>query len=265
MKQKFFFIILLIFARSSLFAQVISYETVKKEFNSFEYEKVIQLSDSLLKSNNDIPDSLIIDIYLMRAVSYYSTAREDSAAKNFEEILNINPDYSPDPLIISPKLISLFNQVKLNFTPKQTAKSDSTSIKRGEELTDIKHSQNTARLKNLILPGWGRLSKEFSAKGIVMSSASLLNLAGMIYFIYDTNQKEKRYLNETNKNLIPARYNDYNNAYKIRNALIISYAALWIYSQIDMLIFDNEEETFNKEISYDVNTNTVHLGISFGL
>lgn len=264
MKQKFYLIILSIFACSSLFAQVISYETLKKEFNSFEYEKVIQISDSLLKSDKNLPDSLAIDIYLMRAVSYYSIAREDSAAKNFEEILNINPNYSPDPLIISPKLISLFNQVKLNYRPKQPVQSDSTSAKPTEALKEKTQSQNFARLKNLILPGWGHLSREFSAKGAVITSVSLLNLAGMIYFIYDTNQKEKSYLNETNKILIPSRYNDYNNAYKIRNALIISYAALWIYSQVDMLIFDKDEETFGKTVSYDVNTNTVFFGISLG-
>lgn len=264
MKLKFYLTILFIFTSSLLFAQVVSYDNVKKEFNSFEYEKVIELSDSLLKSKNNLQDSILIDIYLMRAVSFYTIAREDSAAKNFEAILKINPAYSPDPLIISPKLISLFNQVKLNFTPSQIEQSDSTITNHRNEMKEIKPAQNLVQLKNLILPGWGYLSNGFSTKGIVLSSASLLNLAGMIYFIYDTNQKEKSYLNETNKNLIPARYDEYNNAYKIRNALIISYAALWVYSQIDMLFFNSHNETIEKKVSYDFNTNTIFWGISYG-
>ncbi|MGK9476821.1 hypothetical protein [Melioribacter sp. OK-6-Me] len=264
MKSKFFLTILFIFTSSSLFAQVISYDNVKKEFNSFEYEKVIELSDSLLKNKNNLQDSLLIDIYLMRAVSFYSIAREDSAARNFEAILKINPAYSPDPLIISPKLISLFDQVKLNFTPPKIEQSDTTVTNYQNEIKDVKPTQNLMQLKNMILPGWGYLSNGFSTKGIILSSASLLNLAGMIYFIYETNQKEKSYLNETNKNLIPARYDEYNNAYKVRNALIISYAALWIYSQIDLLFFNTHNETIEKKISYDFKTNTILWGISYG-
>jgi hypothetical protein len=61
----------------------------------------------------------------------------------------------------------------------------------------------------------------------------------MLYFIVDANEKEKAYLSETNSVLIQSNYDKYNKSYKIRNTLIATYAAIWLYSQIDLLFFSN--------------------------
>jgi hypothetical protein len=80
-----------------------------------------------------------------------------------------------------------------------------------------------------------------STKGWLMSTASAALIGGIIYYIFETNSRENDYLFESNKEKIAAAYDNYNSAYKIRNSLIISYALLWIYSQLDILLLSESD------------------------
>ncbi len=54
-------------------------------------------------------------------------------------------------------------------------------------------------------------------------------------------KKEKDYLIEIDPSLIQIKYDSYNKSYKIRNVLIISYLVIWIYSQLDLFFFNDNE------------------------
>lgn len=261
------FILLLSYSVS--FSQNVSYEQIKNEFKNFEYEKVIKLSEEVINSG-ELTDSLLIDTYLMRAVSYYSLANDRSTRQDFQQILRIKKDFLPNPLEISPKLITLFNEVKTEFLASEQPDSKEENLQQGNipsKIFDDALMRNSI-LRNIALPGWGQLNAGFTTKGIVLGTASLLNLTGMIYFIADASKKQNAYLSETNNTLIQEKYDAYNKSYKIRNALIISYAAIWIYSQIDILFFNNQNN-FLKElqntnsISYEEDKNQFHLNFRF--
>lgn len=244
-KKIFFF---LLFLSLNLFAQEISFDKVKREYDSFEYENVIKYSNVLLKEKS-LPDSLLIDVYLMRAVSFYSLGYEDSTKENFRDILKIKNDYNADPSKISPKLIALFNQVKVDFVNK--LKSETTPIDRTQLIPKQKYFDyslvRNSLIRNVFLPGTGQFYCGLKTKGSILGVLSLVNLTGAVYYIYDTNKKENDYLNEVDNLLIQQKYDLYNKSYKTRNILIFSYIALWIYSQLDLLFF-NDSEIFMKEI-----------------
>ena len=106
---------------------------------------------------------------------------------------------------------------------------------------------------------------DYTAKGILFMGAGLLTLGSSVYFFIDANNKENKYLNETDPRVIGSRYNDYNSAYKIRNTLIISYIVIWIYTQIDMLLFSrNDDSIENNSTSgqYNIQFNPSFNGFS---
>lgn len=233
---------LILFLLSSLavdvFAQQVTFNQVKEQYESFEYEKVIQLSSALLKQG-EITDSLKIEIYLMRVVSFYSLGDEQSTQNSFREILKVDRYFVPDQSRISPRLITIYESVKTEYMK---------SLSPDAELKDSPQSRSTSEisikglmLKNVFVPGWGQTSSGNHLKGYLLTAASTINFGAMIYYIIDTNKKESAYLNETNKNLIPSQYDLFDNSYKIRNTLIISYLAIWLYSQIDLLLFDSSQ------------------------
>ena len=83
----------------------------------------------------------------------------------------------------------------------------------------------------------------------------------MIYFIVETDSKHKDYLTETSPHIIEGKYQKYNDSYKIRNLLIFSYAAVWIYSQLDLFLFTDFDlpnidvttyHNYNKDFSFNL-------------
>ena len=113
------FIIILLIGTSYTFAQEASYQKVKEMYEKFEYKNVIKLSDQLIQQGG-IGDSLIIDIYIMRANIFYLNGDELSTRKSFENILMIKKEYTPDPSNISPKLISIFNEKIFEYKAADT-------------------------------------------------------------------------------------------------------------------------------------------------
>jgi len=256
MMKRYFLIIFLLTGASFSLAQEITFDQVKKLYEAFDYDNVIKLSDQLIKKA-DLSDSLLIEIHLMRANVFYSNGDEISTRKSFENILKIKKNYSPDPSHVSPKLISIFNEVKSEFfrnNPEKIVSKDSTQQKQ-ETIIDQRPIKS-AVIKNLLLPGLGQLHFGSSTKGWILTSASALNLGAMVYFIFDAKSKGDAYLKETDQILIQQKYTDYNKSYKLRNALIISYAVIWLYSQIDLLFFSNEQEVITSPRTTNfINTN----------
>lgn len=223
------------------YAQEATYEKIKKLFyEDYEYEKVIQLSSGLL-SSTEIDNPTRIDLYLMRAVSFFAFENNAQARANFENILRIDKTFTPDVTKVSSKAIALFNEVKTDFlranpmqatTPEDVAKIISLAAEKEALLKN-------ATIKNIFAPGWGQLTLGSTTKGILMGGLSTANLVAMVYYVFDTNKKEDEYLKETNKLFVDQKYTSYNSSYKTRNVLIATYAALWIYSQIDLHFFNN--------------------------
>lgn len=238
MKIKLALMLLSYFLAAEVFAQQVTFNQVKEQYESFEYDKVIQLSSALLRQG-EITDSLKIEIHLMRVVSFYSLGDEQSTQNSFREILKVDRNFVPDQSRISPRLITIYESVKTEYlkslTPDGELK-DSLQIKPASEI-----SMKGLMLKNVFVPGWGQTSSGNHLKGYLLTAASTINLGAMIYYIFDANKKESAYLNETNKILIPSKYDQFDKSYKTRNALIVSYLVIWLYSQIDLLLFDSSK------------------------
>jgi hypothetical protein len=228
----------------------VSYQKVKQLYEKLDNENVIKVSDQLLQQGG-LSDSLTIDVHIMRANIFYQNGDELSTRKSFESILMIKRNFIPDPSNISPKLISIFNGVKTEYLrnhPEVKQPQDSTQTSQKIKVIDPS-TLKRAIVQNILIPGLGQFYIDNNTKGWLTTSVSALSLGGMIYTILDTKNKEDAYLNETNKLLIQQKYDDYNKSYKIRNALIISYVVVWLYSQIDLLFFSNGEQNSNGKLS----------------
>lgn len=265
---KYFLTIFFFICLSFSYAQDITFDKVKQQYEKFAYDNVIKYSDQLIEKGT-LNDSLSIELHLMRANIFYTYGADSSTRKSFENILKIKKNFIPDPDITSPILISIFNEVKTDYLKKNpdiSQISDSTNQQPKELLNP--NPQRVAVIKNILVPGLGQIHNGYSTKGWITTSASILNLGALIYFAVDANSKQNDYLTEKNKTLIQQRYDDYNSSYKTRNALIISYVAIWLYSQIDFLFFSEAKQQINSnpESSYfnlSPTFNQVTLNIKF--
>lgn len=268
------FLLMLMFTTSMLRAQNEGLNELKSRFQSFNYGGVIALSDTLLKDKKEFTSEKLIQIYLLRGIAFYSIAGEDSARSSFIEILNINPEYSPSSSQISPKIINLFEQLRSDFikikgkNSHTNLTSDSTELFLSNPglLKIEKDIFTNSIVRSALLPGFGHLYLKQNFKAWFLSSLSTVSMGSMIYFIFDTNEKQNSYLNESDLNLIQNKYNEYNSSYKIRNALIVSLVVIWLYSQIDLLFFSDDlfAEKLNAEITSDIfNDSPSNISLTF--
>lgn len=238
-----------------IFAQHTEFEKVKSLYNSFDYENVIKLSSALI-SEKSLSDSLLIEVYLMRAVAFYSLGNEDSTKENFQSILKIKNDYEADPSKISPKLISIFHKVKLDFQGSLKSEKipiDSTQNYLIKKSFDYSLFRNSL-IRNIIIPGTGQFYCGIKTKGSILTALSIINLAGIGYYINDTNKKENDYLNELDPQIIQHKYEVYNKSYKTRNILLASYILIWVYSQLDLLFFNSDDIFIRDNINGEFNS-----------
>lgn len=223
---------------------------IQYDFENFKYPDVVSLSNQALEHKNIFTPDELIKIYTLQGASYFSLSNNDSARIAFTNLLQIDSTFTPDSSQISPKIISFFNQIKKNYLlisrinekPLKT-EIDSASIKKIKSLELQNSNFRGAQLRSIFLPGWGQLYLGSTAKGILLMTAGLTALGSSIYFIIDSKNKENKYLSETDPGIINSKYNSYNTAYKIRNTLLISYVVIWLYTQIDLLLFSSNSSS----------------------
>ncbi len=263
---------LLIFLMTSSFfyaqQKIDSISTLKNELRSFEYNKVIEGADRILLNKDIFTNDELINIYIMKGISQFSLSNNEGAKESFGEVLKINPSYQLDSTRVSPKIISYFNLVrdaynksKINNYSSEHIKPDTVFIPK--VVTRIIPDENIkqAFYRSILLPGLGHFYLHENTKGWILTSLSAAAIISSVYFIIDSNKKEDSYLNETNTSLISQKYNLYNTSYKFKNFSLISYAVIWIYSQIDILFFQNDSQSkvssflFNSNINSDFTDN----------
>ncbi|MCF6270159.1 MAG: hypothetical protein L3J41_10635 [Melioribacteraceae bacterium] len=217
-------------------------EKLNREFQLFNYSKVISLADGFIADKGEYSENELIEIYLLKGISHYSLGESELVKSSFFEILNFDNNYKINPSQVSPKIIREFEKLRLEYE-RANIKTEFSSVVK----TDTLYKVDTLLLKpnnklysetvirSMAFPGWGHLYSGNKTKGLILTAANSITLGSMLYFIYDTNQKKSSYLNEIDPALIDKKYNAFNTSYKIRNGLIAAYALLWIYTQIDIL------------------------------
>ncbi len=215
-------------------------ENLKTKFENFEYENIISITDSILKSNSKISIDDSIQIFYFRALSAYHLSDINLSEKSFKTLVNLDKNFVLDSAEVSPKIIAFFEQIK----QREIENSKKTSSKTDNEnsLYSLKNLIAREReiyresiWKNLIMPGWGNFVRNEKTKGYFFSLTFSASLISSIYFYLDANSKEKDYLNEINPDKISEKYSIYNKSFKIRNVSFIVLVLIYFYSQFDLL------------------------------
>jgi tetratricopeptide (TPR) repeat protein len=249
MRKSIHTLLSLLFLFANIFSQTENtIDSLTAKYNSFDYNGAVDVANNLISAKQNFTDDELIIIYVIKGIAHYSLGQLESAKISFTQILNIDESYNLDPINISPKIVSFYNEIKENYTqtiipvePIDLAARVDTVVKIDTLFIQPHYAPiSSSIIKSIVLPGWGHISTGDNTKGWLLSSAGLAALGSMVYFIFDTDSKRNSYLNEIDQSLIEAKYDKFNTSYKIRNTLIIAYAAIWLYAQLDLLIFSGD-------------------------
>ncbi len=233
-----------------------SLKILRKQFESFEYQKVINRANQLLARKDTISNANLKEIYRMKGISHFSINQDDSARYSFRQILMLDSTYNLDSSKTSPKIVAFFNDIKNNFRKEQIeirrlveARTDTVFIPQYVRNITSEENLKQAAAESLIFPGLGHFRMGYTAKGWIFTTLTVATLGSTIYFIYDTNKRRRDYMAQSSTSLILSKYNSYNSAFHKRNISILALAAVWLYTQIDLLFISNDNHNKLQTVS----------------
>lgn len=238
------FLIVSIFI-SALYPQSPSHQldNLTAKYKVFAYQQVTQLADSMLNYQEDFTTAEQCEIFRLKANAHYALTDMKSALNSFVSLLQLDSEYQLNPRYNSPKVIEFFEEIRSNFRlltdEKHTFTDSSTeppTVLRDTVIIEATNF-NSHLGYSLVFPGLGHFRRGQSHKGWILMGASLLSLGSGVYYAVETSRREDEYLQATDIKDIAEKYNQYNDAYKLRNLSFLSFAAIWIYTQIDFLFF----------------------------
>lgn len=226
----FFFLL----SAGTLWAQQ-TLESLRLHYERFEYQKVVEQARTMLLQRDRMDPALVKEVLYLSAVANYSQQKIDAAMIDFLELLRMDPTYQLNPSTTSPKIVQFFQEIKSHSD--QAAPSERIVIKHDTlRIPVYDKTWRPAVTRSLLWPGWGQSYQGATAKGAVLRSASLLAFSAAVYGVMDCRDKSKTYHNTVEKSAMDETYQAFNRAYKFRNTALTSFAAIWVYSQIDLLL-----------------------------
>lgn len=232
-RKKYIVLLLFLLATGSLRAQQ-TLESLRLKYERFEYDRVIQQARDMLLHREQMDTVMVKEVLYLSAVANYSLQNVDGAMVDFLELLRLDPQYQLKPSDTSPKIIQFFEEIKTNAD--RTATKERIIVKHDTvRVAMAQRPWQPAMKRSLLWPGWGQSYLGDKGKATVLRVTSVLAFSASLYGVLDCRDKEKQYHSTIEKSIMDENYQSYNRAYKVRNAALCSFAALWLYSQIDML------------------------------
>ncbi len=192
-------------------------EPIQQAYDEGDIDQAEYLALKALQHPESLTFDQVQEIHKLLAFCYVALDDRESAKAEFLEVLEINPRMTLDPMYVSPKIISVFEEAQREFRTRPPE----------EKTFDPKAVQLRASLRSLILPGWGQWKKGQRTRGYVFLAAQGITLGAWIGLAVHTNSLRDDYRSKTIPGEIESSYQDYKDAMRFRN--VMGIAALVIY------------------------------------
>ncbi|WP_420454620.1 hypothetical protein [Rubrivirga sp.] len=120
------------------------------------------------------PDQLVT-VHTTLGVLLYARNQPVEARRQFEAALSLDPGLTLDPVLVSPKTVEFFDEVRATAGP-DSGTAGAPAIR----YVVLPDPRPTAALRSLVLPGWGQFTKGDRAKGWAFAVAAGAVTAGAV-------------------------------------------------------------------------------------
>lgn len=175
-----------------------------------------------LRSAEAVDDLAEIPFRVVLATIYVAREQQGFALSEFRRIIAINPAFEMDPVLTSPKIITVFGQAKREYVEQVLSQPEAYRLPEAD-------AKLSASWRSAVLPGWGQAYKQQKVKATVFGVLQAATLAAFVAFVFEADSRKDDYLavNEYGNPIIEERYSDYRKAYRTRN--LLGYLTLGVY------------------------------------
>ena len=173
-----------------------------------------------------ITDSLAIAAEEYVAFSLIAQGKNAPATEYFVSILRRDSSYALDPLMTSPKIISVFSEARGRYARERSAVV--TPV-----VTPPPPVPPGPSFRLIVFPGWDQLHQDRTTKGTILLSAGAISLGSLVTFDILRRSAREDYLAASTPAEAAARYRDYDRYYKAEYYSAAAFAVVYLYSAFD--------------------------------
>ena len=213
-------------ADSSLAALRSLYDDGKYSNCEFEARRMLE--------RKDLSDSIRVLAEQHLAFALVAQEQHEGAVEHFTTILLLAPSFDLDPVLTSPKIITVFNEAKLKYLSRQKR-----TIAEPRQAVSVPAAGPTWR--TLVFPGWEQLHQGRTIAGISFAAAGTAALSALIYCDVQRRDKHNSYISANTSSLAASRYDNYNRYYKAEIYSAVACVAVYLASQIDVILSPQDQ------------------------
>ena len=215
-----------------------------------------ELEARRLSEEGFISDSVKVQVEKWIAFSLIAQGRTIPARDRFVSLLSINPEFELDPVLTSPKILSVFNDAKVKYRSNKKLQSDSLK-------TEKERIARTITYRTALFPGWEQLHQGRITSGTLFLGAGIASLgAGITFEILRANARDE-YLKATIPSDIATKYNSYNSYRKAEIYSFIGFAIVYFSSEIDVFTSDDSQSLSIKPSNGPLLGQSITLSVKF--
>ena len=197
----------------------------EQSFNNGAYEAAELLARRLLE-NQSVQDTDRIACERIIASALVAQGRPAQAREHFTSILKINPSFELDPILTSPKILSVFVETKRMFTPPKPPDS-SLFIPRKLVTPSLSY-------RAVMFPGWEQVHQGRTTTGVVLATAGVVFLGSGIAAEFLRSSSRKDYLAATSPADIADKYKVYDRYHHLETYSFMLFALTYVASEVEL-------------------------------
>ncbi len=179
----------------------------------------------------ELNDSVKVQVEKWIAFSLIAQGKPSMAKDRFISLLTIDGTFELDPVLTSPKILSVFNDARVKYqTMKKNMRSDSTQ----PDISQQRSIQYSISYRTIVFPGWEQFHQGRESSGYIFFGAGAISLAsGIACELLRSNARDE-YRNAKTPGDISSKYDTYNSYRKAEFYSFMTFAVVYLASEIDV-------------------------------
>jgi hypothetical protein len=231
-------LIVILCSAATLHAQTVGIGTPDSSVNAIRalYDKGAYIDAEVearrFLEQRGLSDSSRIGAEQYLAFALVAQGKSNAAVMHFSAILDADSTFDLDPLYTSPKILAALTEAKqVRRAQVKRSIADSVPLVQASPRT-----VNSVSWRAAVFPGWEQLHQGRETAGYILLGAGAAAAAAAVGFELERASTRRDYLAATTTAEASARYHTYNRAYKSEVYSLITFAAIYIASEIDAFI-----------------------------
>lgn len=193
-----------------------SLDRARQAYQSLNYAEAEQQARVALSAYETFTLGQISEVHVILGLITYARNDLEAAHKHFEVALRLNPVLELDPLLVSPKILTFFDEIKAGLVIEEPPQVEAPA--------PVEDLRPAAALRSLLIPGWGQLYKEEWGKGWIFTGLWGAAAGGAVFSHIQKMEADAPDGRERHRWLT------------MRNSFIAAGAGIWLFSYLDAML-----------------------------